>query len=168
MTKLKIALTAGGLVAAALLGIAGATLAQSPAASPFTTVQADQVKWASYPAQYGEWGMKTAAVMGDSKVPGLYVERMWLPPHVMSSPHTHPNDRVAYVLKGTYYVGTSKDFDPTKTIAVHAGGMILIPRNEVHFDGSRDEEVIVQFVAAGQNGRDAVNPADPPFRKFPG
>ena len=164
MHKLKQVLIAA---AAAGLAAAGSALAQPASAPLFTNVSPDQIKWRDYPGEYGAWGMKSASVMGDSSKPGLYVERVVMPAHVMSTPHTHPTDRIAYVLKGTYYVGTSATWDPAKTIAVPAGGVIQIPRDAVHFDGARDEDVTVQFVAVGPSGRTAINPADPPFRKSP-
>jgi hypothetical protein len=51
-------------------------------------------------------GAQEAVLLGDPEKPGMYVVRVKFPPHVMDSPHWHPNARYVTVLEGTWYAGT--------------------------------------------------------------
>ena len=164
MTQLKVTLIAGATLAA--IGIAGATLAQgTPDGHGFVRLQQDEMKWVPYPADTGKLGLMEQMIIGDPAKPGPYVIRLKFPPGIMSTPHSHGEDRVGTVIKGTWWTGTSPDWDPSKTQPMHAGGVMLHPHGEVHYDGARDEEVIVQLAGMGPTSKSNVNPADPPFRK---
>src|SRR5688572_30114742 len=104
-------LVAGGALALALLGTAGVALSQTDARG-FMRIMPQDVKWVPYPGPPGELGMKQAIVYGDPTKPGIYILRLKFPPGVMSRPHSHPDDRMALVIRGTWWTGTGNTFNP--------------------------------------------------------
>ena len=88
-------------------------------------------------------------VYGDPGKPGLYAIRRRFMPGEMSRPHYHDKDRVVTVIKGTWYTGEGDVFDPAKTTAVKTGGFMLHPAGFHHWDGAKDQEVIVQIIGMG-------------------
>src|SRR5947209_1888232 len=53
-----------------------------------------------------------AVLAGDPNKEGLYIVLNKWNPHNMSRPHFHPNDRLIYVISGTWWVGTGSKYDP--------------------------------------------------------
>ena len=94
-------------------------------------------------------GIQQAVLYGDPAKPGLYVIRVKFPPGVMSRPHTHNTDRMVIVVKGPWFTGTSKVFDPATTVPVPTAGFMIHPAGAVHYDGAKGEEVIVQITGMG-------------------
>jgi quercetin dioxygenase-like cupin family protein len=90
-----------------------------------------------------------AIVDGDPAKPGVYVVRVRFKPGVMTRPHFHREDRYAVVLKGTWWTGTGDVFDPNATVPLKVGSFMKHPAGGHHFDGAKDEEVIVQIVGVG-------------------
>lgn len=156
----RIALAAFGVVAA--LGCATAALSQ-PDARGFVRLSPEEVKWERYPGIGGELGMQQAILYGDPTKPGVYVLRVRFPKGVMGHPHSHPDDRMAVVLKGTWWTGTGDVFDPSATAPLSVGGYMMHPKGQVHFDGAKDEEVIVQVVGYGPGGKISAHPGEPDF-----
>jgi quercetin dioxygenase-like cupin family protein len=93
--------------------------------------------------------MKTIALHGNPDQPGLYIIRIRFPPGTMSRPHFHDQDRFITVIQGTWYAGTQSTFDPEKTVPIKAGGFMKHPAGAVHFDGAKDEAVIVEIRGMG-------------------
>ena len=94
-------------------------------------------------------GVRQAVVVGDPSKPGLYVQlTKWLPGN-MSRPHFHNSDRYFIVVKGTWWVGTGNKFDPDQTVPMRAGTTVTHFANGVHYDGAKDEEVIVLITGQG-------------------
>ena len=106
----------------------------------------DQLKWRD---PTGAAGINQAVLVGDPEKPGLYVVMNRLKPGNFSRPHFHPNDRFITVVKGTWYVGTGNKWDKDATIGVKAGGAVTHYGKEVHYDGAKDEEVIVLITGQG-------------------
>lgn len=123
----------------------------------FIRIQPEEVKWVEVP---GGSGVKTATVYGDPSQPGVYVVRVWFPPGIMSRPHYHPDDRYAIVIKGTWWTGTGEAFDPKSTKPVKAGGFMKHPAKGVHYDGAKDEEVILQLIGHGPGGTTWIRPEE--------
>lgn len=142
---------------AIILGVVAAFVALSAPSDvkDFIIVTPDQVAWRDVP---NGRGLQTAVVAGDPTKAGVYVVRVKFPPGVMTRPHTHPEDRYAVVLKGTWWVGTSAEFEPGKTTPVKTGGFMKHPAGGTHYDGAKDEEVIVQVVGVGPSGTDFLKP----------
>jgi hypothetical protein len=72
----------------------------------------------------------------------------WLP-HNMSRPHWHPHDRFITVISGTWWVGTGDKFDPENTVPMKAGSFVTHFGKQIHYDGAKDEEVVLEIVGMG-------------------
>jgi len=94
-------------------------------------------------------GAAQAVLYGDPSKPGLYVILIKWHPHHMSRPHFHPNDRIATVLSGTWWVGTGSKYQPDSTVAVRAGSVVKHFAKQVHYDGAKDEETMIEIVGMG-------------------
>jgi hypothetical protein len=103
-----------------------------------------QIQWTDDPI-----GAKTAVLAGDPSKPGLYVMLVKWTPHHMSHPHWHPNDRFITVLSGTWWVGTGTKFDPDATVAMPTGTFVKHFGKQVHYDGAKDEEAVLEIVGEG-------------------
>ena len=104
----------------------------------------DNIKW----TETGR-GNATAVLLGDPDKPGLYIELVKWHPHNMSHPHFHPNDRFITVLSGTWWVGTGTKFDPAATVPMPAGSFVVHYAKQVHFDGAKDGEAVLEIVGEG-------------------
>jgi hypothetical protein len=103
-----------------------------------------QIKWVKQGA-----GAESAVLVGDPSKPGLYVVlQKWLP-HNNSRPHFHPNDRYITVISGTWWVNTGPNYDPDGMKPVPAGSFVTHFAKEVHYDGAKDGECILQIVGMG-------------------
>jgi quercetin dioxygenase-like cupin family protein len=150
----------GALVAVAFA--ASAPLAQSVHGEDgVVRVAPDEVQWRDLP---GYSGMQGAVLDGDPRKPGVYVLRVKIPPGLMTRPHFHAEDRHITVISGTWWVGTGDSFDPAKAVAVKAGSYVKQPAGTHHFDGAKDEEVVLQIIGVGPGGTTFVRPADGPVR----
>ena len=140
MNPLKRAVTTM-LLAASGWTVQAATL--DPAAVQLTP--ANEIKWVRNAAGTNE----TAVLHGDPNKPGPYVVRLkWLPGN-MSRPHFHPNDRYFIVISGTWWMGTGEKFDPDNTVPAPAGSYVVHHANQIHYDGAKNEEVIIQVSGMG-------------------
>jgi quercetin dioxygenase-like cupin family protein len=115
----------------------------------------EQLKWVDEPEGLG---FKTAIVEGDPAKPGIYIIHVKFPPGVMSRPHSHREDRYATVLKGTWYTGAGNEFAPDKTIPLKPGSYMKHPAGVNHYDGAKNEEVILQLVGMGPSQTTKVDP----------
>ena len=70
-------------------------------------------------------------------------------PGAFSRPHFHPNDRFITVLKGTWWVGTGPKFDTNATVAMPTGTFVTHFGKGIHYDGAKDEEVMVLITGMG-------------------
>lgn len=125
-------------------GVGLATAAElDPRAVEFKTP--DQIQWVRNAAGTSE----QAVLYGDPSKPGPYVVRIrWLPGH-MSRPHLHDQDRFFVVLSGTWWVGTGRQFDPAQTVPVPAGSHVVHHGGQVHYDGAKGEEAVIQVWGHG-------------------
>ena len=118
----------------------------------------DGLVWQDYP---GLPGVKFVVLAGNPREPGLYIIRAKFAPHTMSRPHWHPEARYVTVVKGTWWAGTGDKFDPDSTTPIPAGGFAIHAPREVHYDGAKEEEAIVQITGIGPSGTIVVTPAEP-------
>jgi hypothetical protein len=131
-----------GICAAAMVFGTAQAADLNPAAIAYTLP--DKIEWKQTSA-----GSQQAILAGDPSKPGLYVVmNKWLPNN-MSRPHFHPNDRFIQVLKGTWWMGTGTTFDPASTVPVPAGTFVTHFGKQVHYDGAKDEEVVLLIVGEG-------------------
>ena len=94
-------------------------------------------------------GSATAVLAGDPAKPGMYVVlTKWHPGH-MSRPHFHPNDRFITVLSGTWWVGWGPKYNPAAAYPIPAGSAVTHFGKQIHYDGARDGDVILEIVGMG-------------------
>jgi quercetin dioxygenase-like cupin family protein len=135
-----------------LLGLAAALFAAYAMSAPAADLDPkaisiklpDEIKWTPNPS-----GSETAVLVGDPAKPGLYVVLTKWKAHHHSKPHSHPNDRFITVLSGTWWVGTGADYKPDSLKPVPAGSFVTHYGKEVHYDGAKDGDAILQIVGIG-------------------
>src|SRR5262245_17291638 len=149
-------ITAIRLSVVALFVVSAVVLGQK-ATQGVVRVTSEQLKWVDEPDGLG---FKTAIVEGDPKMPGLYIIQVKFPPWVMSKPHFHREARYATVIKGTWYTGEGDEFAPDKTIPLKPGSFMKHPAGVHHFDGAKDEEVIVELVGIGPSDTTRLRPQE--------
>ena len=143
----------------ALVTGAAADPAAPGSGAAFVRLTPEEIQWRDEPDSPG---VRIATLAGDPSKPGLYVQRVRFPPHVMDRPHWHPGDRYITVIKGTWFTGTGATFDPARSVPLKAGSYMFHPARALHWDGSNsDEEVIVQIVGSGPVETTAADPAKP-------
>jgi quercetin dioxygenase-like cupin family protein len=135
------------IVAVALvIGFAGPAAAVELNPKAIAIKQADELKWRD---PTGAAPTNQKVLFGDPTKPGYYMYLNRFKPGTFSKPHFHPNDRFITVIQGTWYVGTGNKWDKDATIGVKAGGTVTHYGKEVHYDGAKDEEVIVLITGEG-------------------
>jgi len=122
----------------------------NPAAIKITTP--DKMKWV-----VGENGADTAILLGDPAKTGLYIIMVRWHAHHMSRPHFHPHARYITVLSGTWWVGTGTKYDPDSTVAMPTGSFVTHVAKQVHYDGAKDADTVLQIVGEGP---EAPTPAE--------
>ena len=131
-----------GIAALASLGAARAT-DLNPAAIKIQLP--NQIKWDDDMKR----GESTAVLAGDPEKEGIYVELVKWHAHHMSHPHFHPNDRFITVISGTWWVGTGTKYDPDSTVPLPVGTYVRHVGKEIHYDGAKDEDVVLEIVGMG-------------------
>jgi quercetin dioxygenase-like cupin family protein len=139
------ALVAGGTVVSGGQTYGGAETDEKG----FVTLKPGSEEWKDAP---GYNGVQVMLVEGDPAKAGPYVIRVKFSPGTMSMPHQHPDDRLVTVIKGTWYTGTSENFEPGSTKPLPTGSFMKHPAGAAHYDGAKDGEVIVQIMGVGPSG----------------
>jgi hypothetical protein len=112
------------------------------------------IKWSGSPTGPSQ----QAVLMGDPAKEGLYVVLNKWHPRNMSRPHFHANDRFITVISGTWWVGTGPKYDPDSTTPMPAGSFVTHFGKQIHYDGAKDEEVVLQIVGMGPATSTAAEP----------
>ena len=95
-------------------------------------------------------GTQQAVIFGDPNKEGsLYGIVIKWAPHTGSRPHSHPNDRFIYVISGTWWKGTGAKYDADSMVPMKAGSVITDIGKGIHYDGARDEPVVLEIVGIG-------------------
>ena len=102
-------------------------------------------------------GIRMAVLYGNPAASGPYFIRVRFAPGTMSPPHVHPEERQIVVLKGTWWAGTGPKWDRDATIPLPPGSFAIHHAGKVHYDGSKDDEVIVQITGIGPSGTKLVD-----------
>jgi quercetin dioxygenase-like cupin family protein len=154
LVALVLAITAAGRLAIAQDGRA--------------TVRPGDVKWppaaAGGTGTSGVGGLQTVVLKGDPAKAGLYTLLLRIGPHVRIQAHSHRDDRVATVIKGTWYFGYGERFDEAALMPLEPGSLYTEPPNAPHFAMTK-EEVIVQVTGIGPSSTTYVDPANDPNRR---
>ena len=85
-------------------------------------------------------------------------------PNLTIQAHSHKDDRVATVPKGTWYFGYGDTFNEAALKALEPGSVYAEPPNQPHFARTRGE-VIIEIVGYGPSSTTYVNPADDPTKR---
>jgi quercetin dioxygenase-like cupin family protein len=108
---------------------------------------------AAQPEEMQPSGTSTqVTILGNPSQPGMYVVRNTFAPGRGSRPHFHSQDRYVTVIQGTWWVALGPDadvYDPAKMKPMKPGSFILHPAGGHHYDGARDEAVVVQIMGMG-------------------
>lgn len=134
------------IAAAIVIGLVGPAAAVELNPKAIAIRQADDIKWRD---PTGAAGVNQKILFGDPTKPGFYMVMNRFKPGNFSKPHFHPNDRFITVVQGTWYVGTGNKWDKDATIAVKAGSAVTHFGKEIHYDGAKDEEVVVIITGEG-------------------
>jgi hypothetical protein len=135
-------------LASLLLGVGAAGAASDVQLNPKAVIYdlPAQIPWKEVPSIPG---LRIATLAGDPNGTGLYVQLIHWPPHRMSRPHFHANDRFITVLSGTWWVGTGPTFDPDRTVPMPAGSFVTHFNHQIHYDGAKDSEAVIEVVGIG-------------------
>jgi hypothetical protein len=126
----------------------------------FVRTTPENIEW-SLPL--GAGSTPVALLDGDPSKPGIYVMLVKFPPNVFTRPRWHGEDRHIVVLKGTWYMGTGDNFDPSKAVPMPVGSYAKHPAGGVHWDGAKDEEVELQVIGVGPLTTELVSTDGPMF-----
>lgn len=143
------------LTFAALMAIAALpAAAQNQPAIPKTAVMPDKTHATFILPKDLKWkkeslGQMQAPLYGDPNKPGPYGVIIKWPKSQMSRPHYHTTDRFAYVVQGTWWVATTETFDPATTYPLPVGTFATDLAGKVHWDGSKDEDLILLVTGMG-------------------
>ena len=110
----------------------------------FIRLTSDDLEWT-----VRENGTSFVLLEGAPSAEGFYVYRVKSPPGSFTTPHYHSQDRYVTVISGTWYTGFTADGDPDKTVPLGAGSYVKHPAGGIHYDGAKDEEVIVEIRGIG-------------------
>jgi hypothetical protein len=129
------------VAAAAVLLVPGRAAEPDPKAVVYTLP--DKIEW-----KKGA-NSDNATLFGDPSKPGLYIQLTKWHPGNMSRPHSHSTERYITVLSGTWWIGTGPTYDPASTHPVPAGTYVVDRPNELHYDGAKDTECVLEIVGTG-------------------
>ena len=148
----------------AVAAVSGSVLAQGGRA----TIRPGDVPWPTAVAggtgTSGAGGIQTVVVKGDPAKAGLYALLLRVGPNVRIQAHAHRDDRVATVLKGTWYFGYGDRFDEAALKALEPGSFYTEPPGVAHFAMTK-EEVIIQIVGTGPSSTTYIDPANDPTKR---
>ncbi|MGH9256739.1 MAG: cupin domain-containing protein [Vicinamibacterales bacterium] len=132
------------------------------------TIRPEDVPWPSARAggagTSGAGGIETVVLKGDPAKAGLYTLMLRIAPNVRIQAHSHRDDRVATVVKGTWLFGYGDRFDESALKALGPGSVYTEPPNVAHFAMTR-EEVILQITGTGPSSTTYVDPANDPAKR---
>jgi hypothetical protein len=128
---------------AAAMGVLVPGRAAEPDPKVVTYTLPDKIQWRN------GTNADTANVQGDPSKPGIYIQLIKWHPHSMSRPHFHNTERYITVLSGIWWIGTGSKYDPDSTFPAPAGTYVVDRVNEIHYDGAKDEECVLEIVGMG-------------------
>src|SRR5258705_14018483 len=100
----------------------------------------------------GVTGIQTRTLKGDATKSGIYTIQLTIPANVRIQAHTHPDDRVATVISGTWYIGYGAKFDDAKLKPLTAESFYTEPPGVAHFAKTGNEPDVLQIKGNGPTG----------------
>jgi quercetin dioxygenase-like cupin family protein len=149
MFRLAIAFISGVLLSTS--SVAQQTASPPQASLPPYGIDIEKMTWIKSPDGSGR---EFATVVGDRRKPGLYIQLVRWPPHTINKAHSHPDDRYAVVLSGTFFHGYGDTFDESKLECRPAGSFFTEPARLRHFGITKDDGTILYFVGTGPSTND--------------
>lgn len=125
-------------------------------------VTPNDLKWADSSSL--PQGAKIAVIEGPMDQATPFTFRLKLPADYKIPAHWHPAIEHVTVISGTINMGTGDKLDATKTKALSAGSVAIMPPKTNHFVWTK-EETVVQVHGVGPWGITYVDPADDPRKK---
>ena len=107
-------------------------------------------------------GIETVVLKGDPAKAGLYTLMLRIAPNVRIQAHSHKDDRVATVVKGTWYFGYGEKFNEASLKPLGPGSFYTEPPNQPHFARTLDEPVVVHITGYGPTDTVYVDTAAAP------
>jgi pimeloyl-ACP methyl ester carboxylesterase/uncharacterized RmlC-like cupin family protein len=104
----------------------------------------------------GVSGIETSVLKGDPTAGGLYTILLRVPANTRIQAHTHPDDRIATVVSGTWHLAYGVHFDESKLKALPPGSFYTEPPALPHFARTGDEPVVLQITGVGPTGTQYV------------
>lgn len=150
------------LIAAAMIVLSGAALADDPAQHARELTPAD-IKFEDNPAF--PKGAQSMLIHGDPAKPEFFIIRLKFPPNYVVPAHTHPALESVTVLSGAMGSGMGDKVDTSKGKILEAGSLLILPANHAHYVWTKDEETIIQVAANGPFDIIYVNPDEDPRKK---
>jgi uncharacterized RmlC-like cupin family protein len=153
----------------AILALLTMTIGAVPAAQDGrATIKPEDVPWPAAQAggtgTSGASGIETVVLKGDPSKPGLYTLMLRVAPNVRIQAHSHRDDRVATVIKGTWYFAYGDRFNEAALTQLGPGSVYTEPPNVPHFAMTR-EQVTIQITGYGPSATTYVDPANDPARR---
>jgi pimeloyl-ACP methyl ester carboxylesterase len=110
-------------------------------------------------------GIRTVVLKGDPDHQGLYTIMLRIPAHTRIAAHDHQDDRIATVVRGTWYIGYGDTFKAADLKPLPVGSFYTEPAGRTHFAETREEAVVVQITGVGPSSTRYVDPAADPRGK---
>lgn len=151
-----------GLVMVTMLLALGAGLSPVTAAEDHVMVTPDELQWVDPPSLPP--GAKLAVIQGPIDQATPFIIRVKFPAEYQVPAHWHPTTEHVTVLSGTFHMGLGDQLDPSKTQALAAGSISIMPAKTNHFAWTQ-EETVVQVHGTGPFAITYVDSANDPRKK---
>jgi quercetin dioxygenase-like cupin family protein len=149
-------------VVVAMMLVLGPFITPVIGAEDHMMVTPNDLKWADISSL--PQGAKIAVIEGPMDQATPFTFRLKFPADYKIPAHWHPAIEHVTVISGTFNMGTGDKLDTTKTKALSAGSVAIIPPKMNHF-GWTKEETVVQVHGVGPWGITYVDSADDPRKK---
>jgi quercetin dioxygenase-like cupin family protein len=127
--------------------------AQSSHRMATVSIPLDQLKWTKNPDGTGR---ETADLFGDRRKAELFGYLVRWPKNTAAKAHSHPDDRHAIVLSGTFYYGHGRRLDVAALERRSQGTYFTEPAGDPHFGATKDEVAVLYFVGVGPDRTDQI------------
>jgi hypothetical protein len=159
----RIVVVAVVVVAVALLGGIGGTVAGEEEAPAHVMVMPDDVDWQPVPSL--PEGARVAVLEGNPAEAGPFTMRLSLPPGYTIPVHTHTVTERVTVMAGTFHIGLGETFDREAAHALPAGSLMVMEGGLAMYGFTGDEPTVIQLNGDGPWGITYLDPADDPRKK---
>lgn len=149
-------------VVVAMTLVLGPFIVPAIGAEDHMMVTPNDLKWADISSL--PQGAKIAVIEGPMDQATPFTVRVKFPADYKMPAHWHPAIEHVTVISGTFNMGTGDKLDTTKTKALSAGSVAVIPPKTNHFAWT-EEETVVQLHGVGPWGITYVDSADDPRKK---